>query len=87
MSKLAPYPIFAFHALESKLNKVKRAFTLSDIKNKLGWGSEEEDGESSPLFITWNILDRNNVNQLRGCIGTFSPLPLEQGVTNYSLIA
>lgn len=40
--------------------------------------------ESYPLFVTWNTL-RGSHKSLRGCIGTFEPLPLEKGLESYAL--
>ncbi|KAH8888632.1 hypothetical protein GQ53DRAFT_243684 [Thozetella sp. PMI_491] len=41
----------------------------------------------SPLFITWNIMSERYGYTLRGCIGTFEPLELEEGLSSYSLTA
>lgn len=45
---------------------------------------------SYPLFVTWNTLShRTSTAQthksLRGCIGTFDPLPLSSGLQTYAL--
>jgi uncharacterized protein (TIGR00296 family) len=40
--------------------------------------------EESPLFVTWNILRRGS-HSLRGCIGTFEPQELEDGLASYAL--
>lgn len=40
---------------------------------------------SSPIFVTWNTLNKNSgSSRLRGCIGTFSPVPLTQGLSDYA---
>lgn len=55
----------------------------------------------SSLFVTWNEFDNDYthssrqmitdkedgdlVPHLRGCIGTFSPLPIEEGLRDYAL--
>ncbi|ETN46658.1 uncharacterized protein HMPREF1541_00844 [Cyphellophora europaea CBS 101466] len=41
--------------------------------------------DSFPLFVTWNTLSRSGHKSLRGCIGTFEPLPLASGLQSYSL--
>lgn len=41
--------------------------------------------ESYPLFVTWNTLSRSGHKALRGCIGTFEPLPLASGLASYAL--
>jgi uncharacterized protein (TIGR00296 family) len=38
----------------------------------------------TPLFVTWNIL-RHGHYQLRGCIGTFEPQELEDGLSSYAI--
>ena len=43
-------------------------------------------GGSRPLFITWNTVNGSR-SRLRGCIGTFEPLPLKEGLEEYSIIA
>ncbi|KAH7829430.1 putative AMME syndrome candidate 1 protein [Monocercomonoides exilis] len=35
-----------------------------------------------PIFVTWN-----KKGHLRGCIGTFSPLPIHEGLKEYSIIS
>ena len=43
---------------------------------------------SQPLFITWNTITRASKNpRLRGCIGTFEPHPLKEGLAEYALIS
>ncbi|KAF3919284.1 hypothetical protein ABW20_dc0109401 [Dactylellina cionopaga] len=39
-----------------------------------------------PLFVTWNLVKPRG-KQLRGCIGTFSDLELEEGLKTYALTA
>lgn len=41
--------------------------------------------ESYPMFVTWNTISRSGHKSLRGCIGTFEPLPLEKGLETYAL--
>lgn len=37
-----------------------------------------------PLFVTWNTLHKSE-KRLRGCIGTFEPQPLDDGLRSYAL--
>ncbi|KAK0713032.1 AMMECR1 domain-containing protein [Lasiosphaeria miniovina] len=40
----------------------------------------------SPLFVTWNTLSgRGGEHSLRGCIGTFEPHELGEGLSSYAL--
>ncbi|KAK4231958.1 AMMECR1 domain-containing protein [Podospora fimiseda] len=41
----------------------------------------------SPLFVTWNTLHPRHGHVLRGCIGTFEPHPIEEGLSSYALIS
>lgn len=41
--------------------------------------------KSYPMFVTWNLVSRSGHKSLRGCIGTFEALPLEQGLEQYAL--
>lgn len=73
----------AFLAFESIVNKLTetRPLKIAEINKFLGTkkGAYPVD---APLFVTWN---KNG--KLRGCIGTFSALPLEEGVSKYALIS
>ncbi|PNS21251.1 hypothetical protein CAC42_1030 [Sphaceloma murrayae] len=40
---------------------------------------------SHPLFVTWNTVSKSGHKSLRGCIGTFEPLPLSNGLKSYAL--
>ena len=40
------------------------------------------DSLCSPLFVTWKI---GREKRLRGCIGTFSPIKLHNGLKEYAL--
>ncbi|KAH7138159.1 AMMECR1 domain-containing protein [Dendryphion nanum] len=54
----------------------------------LGKRSQKEKGtadlEDHPLFVTWNTLYKSD-KRLRGCIGTFEPQPLDDGLRSYAL--
>lgn len=80
-----PFALFAFHILESRLNGISPTQSLASFLTHSSTSTTSIG--SSPLFVTWNILSKSGEKHLRGCIGTFSPLPLEQGIAEYSLIA
>ena len=41
---------------------------------------------SFPMFVTWNTISRTTGQKsLRGCIGTFEPVPLASGLETYAL--
>lgn len=42
-------------------------------------------GEKCPLFITWNTISSSGNKSLRGCIGTFEPQLLEDGLSSYAM--
>ncbi|ODN83462.1 hypothetical protein L202_01599 [Cryptococcus amylolentus CBS 6039] len=39
------------------------------------------------LFVSWHVVKPGRKPALRGCIGSFSPMPLTKGVKDYSLIS
>ncbi|KAK3321627.1 AMMECR1 domain-containing protein [Apodospora peruviana] len=39
----------------------------------------------SPLFVTWNAMSARHGYNLRGCIGTFEPQDIEEGLSSYAL--
>ncbi|GFE54641.1 DUF51 family protein, putative [Babesia ovis] len=41
---------------------------------------------SCPLFVTWMKLDPNGEEELRGCIGTLSPVPISQLGTDKAFV-
>jgi uncharacterized protein (TIGR00296 family) len=41
--------------------------------------------EDYPLFVTWNTITRSGDKRLRGCIGTFEPMDLDDGLRSYAL--
>jgi hypothetical protein len=54
----------------------------------LGTALQKEEGglvEDHPLFVTWNTVTRTGDKRLRGCIGTFEPLDLDDGLRSYAL--
>lgn len=46
---------------------------------------ERREVADSPLFVTWNVLQKHGEKRLRGCIGTFEPQELDDGLGNYAL--
>ena len=46
---------------------------------------QEDEAPAFPLFVTWNTLSRGGEKRLRGCIGTFEALELEEGLGSYAL--
>jgi AMMECR1 domain-containing protein len=46
---------------------------------------QKEEETAFPLFVTWNTLSKGGDKRLRGCIGTFEALELEEGLSSYAL--
>ncbi|THY79977.1 hypothetical protein D6C95_09736 [Aureobasidium pullulans] len=62
--------------------------STSSSRTSLSSHSAVDPNDPYPLFVTWNtISSRNGSKALRGCIGTFKPLPLEKGLHEYALTA
>lgn len=66
-----------FLCFETLENKV-----LGTKSNKVSSLVVKQTNEAFPMFVTWKIGDN-----LRGCIGNFSPLPLYTGLQEYALIS
>lgn len=72
--------LYAFEALACEFNQA-----LLGGLHEFEKATRSKTGEypaEAPLFVTWN-----KSNQLRGCIGTFLPLPTQQGIAQYALIS
>lgn len=76
------YSAYAFEVLYARLNKVT-PLSLARFKQFFQVTATKE---RYPLFVTWNIVNSSE-KELRGCIGTFSPLDIEKGIKEYALIA
>ena len=61
----------------------------SSRSSLLSPGRSEDEGrkkqEKYPLFVTYNTVTRTGGKRLRGCIGTFEPQELEDGLSTYAL--
>jgi hypothetical protein len=69
----------SFFSLGKRLRKEEEA---TDAGRSGRHGAEVED---SPLFVTWNVLQKNGDKRLRGCIGTFEAQELDDGLRSYAL--
>lgn len=68
----------AFESLYNKLFTDSPSISYDKFKSIIH--SNADLPLKAPLFITWNKNE-----QLRGCIGTFQPLPIESGTKRFSL--
>lgn len=69
----------AFESLIGKLTNT-RPISIADINSFSSIKRTYPD--NAPLFVTWN-----KSGNLRGCIGTFEELPIEEAVAKYALIS
>jgi len=71
----------------TSLNSSNTQLTSTTSVNEIvpTYASQLSLTESYPLFVTWDTLSRSGHKHLRGCIGTFEALPLEQGLETYAL--
>ena len=75
--------VFSVNSSQSALTN---ASSVSNTSTLPSYASHLSATESYPLFVTWNTISRTSGDKrLRGCIGTFDPLPLETGLQSYSL--
>jgi hypothetical protein len=47
--------------------------------------SDDKTPQEHPLFVTWNTLSSRGDKRLRGCIGTFEPQELDDGLKSYAV--
>lgn len=76
---------YCFATIEHELSSPS-----SSSSSSLPTPSFTDDDQEYPLFVTWNIVSRTSPSlppRLRGCIGTFEPHPLSEGLSEYASIA
>lgn len=83
---------YCFEVLEKALNKKNKSKphgsepTGTDASATLI--GPQITNESYPLFVTWNIMvDNTGDEELRGCIGNFSGMPLKEGLEEYAIVS
>lgn len=69
-------------SVNSSHTQLTNATSISDTTSRDE--SRSPTSKEYPLFVTWNILSRSGNKSLRGCIGTFEALPLEEGLKIYA---
>jgi AMME syndrome candidate gene 1 protein len=67
--------------LSSESSKASSRSSLFSFVRRSTAAKEEEH----PLFITWNTVSARGSKYLRGCIGTFEPKKLSEGLRSYAL--
>jgi AMMECR1 domain-containing protein len=60
-----------------------------DHANQLRVQIKPISNRTSPLFVTWNTRSSRlgRAPRLRGCIGSFEPLSLHEGLAEYALVS
>ncbi|KAK0545841.1 hypothetical protein OC846_003205 [Tilletia horrida] len=81
---------YCFDVLEAELKSSKGSYSryASTSAAAENVTPHFENTTDDPLFVTWNIFSshsRKPTPRLRGCIGTFSPTPLAEGLRDYAL--
>ena len=91
-SSMSPSAASSTPSLSSNNSGSSRSSIFS-LPNRLTRGRKtsstpqvESDDEEYPLFVTWNKVDKGH-KRLAGCIGTFEPYELEEGLNIYSRTA
>lgn len=85
----SPQAFYAFYCLYSYfIQSQGRKLTLSKICKTLYPTVEVDLEEKTSLFVTWKKKKHSKDEyQLRGCIGTFSKLPIDDGIQRFSLVS
>ncbi|KAJ6166477.1 hypothetical protein N7470_001924 [Penicillium chermesinum] len=65
-------------------NSLLSTSTAATSPSTLSAGVKSSD-QRYPLFVTWDTLSRSGHKSLRGCIGTFEPHDLAEGLKDYAL--
>lgn len=82
--------IYAFDVLFAKLsNETPPTPPVFSQSLTAANNVDADSGPSYPLFVTWNIRSSSSSTtyKLRGCIGTFTAMPLVQGLAEYAVIS
>lgn len=87
--KSSPYAFLAFYSLYRQLSsKAVANYSFRDICERLCPDINVAHDEKVSLFVTWNKMSKKTGQyQLRGCIGTFAKLPVDEGLERYALVA
>lgn len=80
------HAFLCFHALETHLSPDSPA-SAPHLASEFDALLAEEAFPPCPLFVTWNIKETPSRRDLRGCIGTFQPHSLGQGLKSFALSA
>ncbi|OLL21870.1 hypothetical protein NEOLI_000473 [Neolecta irregularis DAH-3] len=83
---MAAATAFCFDIIRVYLRKTEPVLFLHDYV-VLGLPRGISLDKSYPLFVTWSTLSKSGSKRLRGCIGTFEPLPVEAGLKTYAVAA
>ncbi|GAA6022763.1 hypothetical protein JCM11491_005572 [Sporobolomyces phaffii] len=76
MSAVAEHAYYCFEVIDARLHDRSPSEPSFD------------DSLEFPLFVTWNIKSRSDGEyRLRGCIGNFEAMPLQQGLSDYAAIS
>lgn len=87
VEKLRDMCYYCFDVLLEALGQKRKENTSS-------YQFESVQYQKFPMFITWRQvssvvveLDNEPIGELRGCIGTFKPFPLKDGLKEYTLMS
>ena len=69
----------------SSNSQLTSSSSTSTFTSRPTYASRLSVNDTFPMFVTWNTLSRTGHKSLRGCIGTFDPLPLGAGLNTYAL--
>lgn len=92
-SSSSPSAASSTPSLSSNTSKASSRSSIFSLSNRFTRGRKtssntnvDTDVEEYPLFVTWNKVE-NGHKRLAGCIGTFEPYELEEGLNIYSRTA
>jgi AMMECR1 domain-containing protein len=80
-------PLAGVEELCAKRKLPAKFTTNGEEEKRSSYAAATTSLPKTPLFITWKMLSSPGRLDLRGCIGTFDPKPLETGLKDYALTA
>jgi hypothetical protein len=89
-SSKSPSAASSTPSLDSTASQSSSRTSLFSLPKPFGRGrkgatNRSSDDDEYPLFVTWNKVNSRGHKLLAGCIGTFEPYPLEEGLNSYAI--
>jgi uncharacterized protein (TIGR00296 family) len=81
----SPIPSASSSSSASSRSNLSLAQAASSGASTPGTSTSSLPALETPLFVTWNTKSSRHGHSLRGCIGTFEPQELDEGLASYAI--